>query len=85
MVHLDELYKFIFEIFSFELIYCFKIQFLNYLCLVLVKTLGKELLPSFKKTLGKETLCRVFFVWPSACAKKTLGKSFGTRQKSGFR
>jgi hypothetical protein len=31
------------------------------------KTLAKEAsLPSVKNTLGKETFCRVFFIWHSA-------------------
>jgi hypothetical protein len=67
------------------------------LCRVLKNTLQRNSLPSVKKTLGKEFLCRVFsftegFLLGSQqraslpnARKKTVGKTFGTRQRAEFR
>ena len=52
--------------FSFELIYCFKMCFEIFFAQCKKNTRQRASLPSVKKTLGKELLCRV--------SKKTLGK-----------
>jgi hypothetical protein len=66
-VHLDELYNFVVENFSLELIYPFKMCFEIYICQVQKNTQQRPL-PSAIKTLGKD-LCRVLFL---ALSKEAL-------------